>query len=86
MRQMAGSSFFGGPDGRKSLVHNVLQLQKGVFVELGRLCSVCIIQCAAYPRFLSVPVAQYIAGVSNPRVDVDDIPDMEIRQSLNQVC
>lgn len=85
MKQFAGSSFLTGLNTKKTFCHDALHLQKDTYRQIGRLVSLCILQCGASPKFFSLPVVKYMSGTRTPIIELDDIPDREIRDALKQI-
>ena len=80
------NSVFCGRDGYRTPNHNVIELEKKTFYEVGGLIALSLVHGGPAPHFFSPAVADYIIyGVQNVRPTIDDVPQPGIRQCLQKV-
>ncbi len=86
IQEMFKSSYFSGFPTHVVPVHNVEALAKNMYYIFGKIIATCIVQGGEAPACFAEAVADYLVfdKVQNP-VDVDDIPDLEVRSCLHQV-
>ena len=80
------SSLFCGLDGNRTPNHNVIELEKKTFYDVGVLIALSLVHGGPAPHFFSPAVADYIIhGVQNVRPTIEDVPQPGIRQCLQKV-
>ncbi len=77
--------FIGWPDHVVPL-HNVEALGHNKFYVVGKMLAISIIQGGQPPVYFSSPVADFMVyDRVNSSVDIEDIPDFQVRQELYKV-
>ena len=80
------NSLFCGLDGNRTPNHNVTELKKKTFYDVGVLIALSLVHGGPAPHFFSPAVADYIIyGVQNVRTTIEDVPQPGIRQCLQKV-
>lgn len=68
-------------------LHNVEALECNKYYVVGKMFAISIVQGGEPPVYFSSPVADYlIHGMVNSSVDIDDIPDFNVKQKLQKVA
>lgn len=81
------NSLFCGPLTGRVPRHSVLELEKKTFYYVGAIIGLSIIHGGPAPQFFSDAVADYIVrGVQHVKATIEDVPEYEIRKSLERVC
>ena len=66
---------------------NVGALQKNSFLIVGRILATMVVQGGEIPRLFSASICEYIqSGFDNSFPTIDEVPDKNVRDSLNKVC
>jgi hypothetical protein len=76
-----------GSPGKRMLLHNVIALQKGVFVAIGKLIALSLIHGGPGPQFFTSCTAKYLLGLNVTKEDlcVEDIADSSIVTLVKKV-
>ena len=80
------NNLFCGPDGYRTPRINIVELGKNTFYHVGCMIALSLVHGGPTPKFFSPAVADYIIyGIDKVIANPSDVPDMAIRQKLNQV-
>jgi hypothetical protein len=79
------SSLLDGLPLRRTFSHDVLQLSRETFKSLGQLFAITVLQGGSGLQCLSRPVAEYICFGTAKHMEIDDVPQQEVRVALRQV-
>ena len=86
MQEIFKSSLFEGYPIHTIPLHNVEAVANNKYYMIGKMIATCIIQGGEAPACFAKPVADYIVyDKICSSVCLDDIPDMEVRDSLRKV-
>ena len=67
--------------------HNVVELEKKTYYYVGVVSALSLIHGGPAPQFFSDSVADYIVnGIEGVNPVIGEVPDDEIRKSLDEVC
>ena len=87
LKQMShDGNLFGGQSSQCVLAHNVLALQFNEFHIAGHLIALSLLYGGPAPHFFSRSVLSYLLNEPPNTTMVDEIPDYDVRSSLNKVC
>ena len=71
---------------RRSLSHNIHELERNTYIYLGAILAVSIVHGGPAPAFFCSAVADFVAfGMSRVKPSFEDIPDMYVRESISKV-
>ena len=86
LQEMFKSSYFGGFPEHVVLIHDVEALSKNIYFIFGKMIATCLVQGGEPPTCFASAVADYLVfGRVESPVDLDDIPDFEVRNCLHKV-
>ena len=87
IREIFKSSLFVGFPNQIIPAHNVEAVANNTYYTIGKMIATCIIQGGEAPACFAKAVADYLVfdQVCSP-VCIDDIPDYEVQECLQQVC
>jgi hypothetical protein len=80
------SGLFGGWPNHVVPLHNIDALSRSKFFVIGKMLATALVQGGQPPVYFACPVADFLVfdRVRSP-VDLDDIDDFDVRQSLQKV-
>lgn len=85
-QQFANSRFVEGPATGKCFAHVHTHVQKGLLKEIGKLVAITLLQGGYGMPIFVPPVAEMIVfGTTKTTVQLEHIPNHEVRTSLEQV-
>ncbi|XP_062304815.1 G2/M phase-specific E3 ubiquitin-protein ligase-like [Osmerus eperlanus] len=85
MSAIHSSDIFEGPDWEKSLSCNSQALYDGVYKQVGRMISVCLVHGGVEPQFFSERLYRQVCGLQPPVTDIAEINDYNFREKLTKV-
>lgn len=86
LQEIFKSSYFVGFPANVVPVHNIEAVVKNINFIIGKMLSTSIIQGGEAPAYFARPVADYLVfNRVESAVNLDDISDFEIRDSLRRV-
>ena len=86
LQEMFKSSYFGGFPEHVVPVHDVEALSKNIYFIFGKMIATCLVQGGEPPTCFASAVADYLVfGRVESSVDLNDIPDFEVRNCFHKV-
>lgn len=79
------SSIFGGPEGARSLAHNMLAFKKGDYGLVGRLISLALVYGGGGPHFLSEALTSYLFNEPITFESVREVLDGDVQANIRKV-
>ena len=79
------NSIFCGPEDKRCILHNLVELDKRTYYYIGMLLSLSIVYGGPAPKFLAPTLANYIAFGDSAKASISDIPEIDVKEKLMAV-
>ena len=79
------NSIFTGPEGSRSLTHNMLSLKRNDYAVVGNSVSLALMYGGSGPHFFSQSLTSYIFEEPISEMMIADVPDYDVQESIQKV-